>query len=101
MAKVPVPDRLANLGNLFRERNKLYKDNYKHFGKILMGLFPNGLELNTEEDFNRFAIFVQLAHKLSRYSNAMPSKGHADSCDDISVYSQMLAEYDDEQNPAA
>lgn len=89
-----VPERLEDLGNLYRERNKLYGDNYKHFGKILMGIFPNGIELRTEEQFNRFALFLQVVHKVSRYGKAMPDEGHEDSLDDMAVYSQMLQEWD-------
>lgn len=89
-----VPQALAALGELYRERNALYKDNYKNFGKTLVGLFPRGLTLNTVEEFNRFAIFLQLMHKMSRYANATQSGGHDDSLDDISVYAQMLREYD-------
>lgn len=97
MAEVKkVPDRLAALGMLYLERNKLYKDNYKHFGKVLAGLFPAGISLKTEEEFNRFALFLQIIHKTTRYSNALLDGGHVDSLDDISVYAQMLQEVDDE-----
>lgn len=89
-----VPEALAALGKLFEERNALYKDNYKNFGRTLMGLFPNGITLTTEEQFNRFALFLQLVHKNSRYAHSIATGGHADSLDDISVYSQMLQEYD-------
>jgi len=88
-----VPERLAALGQLFEERNKLYGDNYKNFGKVMIGLFPKGVNLATEEEFNRFCLFVQIVHKVSRYAQAMRD-GHADSLDDLSVYAQMLQEYD-------
>jgi hypothetical protein len=90
-----VPDRLKKLGNLFEERNHLFSDNYHHFGKICGGLFPNGLHLETEEEHNRYVIFIQLVHKLSRYSNTIKNGGHKDSLNDFSVYAQMLAEYDE------
>lgn len=93
-----VPQALADLGKLFEERNALYKDNYKNFGKTLMGLFPNGITLKTAEEFNRFALFLQIVHKQSRYAQNVTSGGHADSLDDISVYAQMLREYDDENS---
>jgi hypothetical protein len=57
-------------------------------------MFPEGLTLKTEEEFNRFAIFLQIIHKNSRYANSMLSGGHADSLDDITVYAQMLREFD-------
>lgn len=89
-----VPQALADLGALFEERNALYKNNYFHFGEVLTGMFPEGLTLKTAEEFNRFALFLQIVHKSTRYANAMLSGGHADSCDDTSVYSQMLREFD-------
>lgn len=89
-----VPQALGDLGALFEERNALYKDNYKNFGKTLLGLFPNGVTLKSAEEFNRFALFLQIMHKQSRYAQSILSGGHSDSLDDISVYSQMLREYD-------
>jgi hypothetical protein len=58
-----VPQALADLGKLYEERNALYQDNYKNFGRTLLGLFPNGITLKSEEDFNRFALYIQLIHK--------------------------------------
>lgn len=89
-----VPQALNDLGSLFEERNILYKSNYLNFGKTLVGLLPDGITLKTEEDFNRFALFMQLVHKQSRYAHSILNGGHSDSLDDISVYSQMLQEYD-------
>lgn len=99
MSKVKtVPKRLSDLGNLYAERNKLYGDNYKRFGETLMSHFPDGIELKNSDDFNRFALFCQVMHKLSRYARAMPSSGHSDSLNDLSVYAQMLGEWDDERS---
>lgn len=89
-----VPQALSDLGQLYAERNALYKDNYKHFGKTMMGLFPNGLSLETEYEFNRFCLFMQVVHKMSRYSHSLKNGGHVDSIDDATVYLQMLQEYD-------
>lgn len=92
-----VPDRLAALGALYLERNKLYKDNYKQMGRILCGMFPEGITLKTEDDFNRFALFLQGVHKKTRYARSLLTPtGHADSLDDDTVYCQMLAEVDGE-----
>ena len=92
-----VPERLADLGALYKERNALYKDNYKRFGDTLVSLFPEGITLKTAEEFNRFCLFLQLQHKMSRYAHSVKTGGHADSLDDITVYAQMTAEYDDEK----
>ena len=91
-----VPEALSDLGKLYEERNKLYKDNYKNFGKILIGFFPQGITLKTEEELNRFALFMQTVHKQSRYAHSLLEGGHADSLDDLSVYAQMLQEVDNE-----
>lgn len=91
-----VPDRLKLLGELFLKRNKTYGAAYKFFGKTLLGMFPDGLSLKTEEDFNRFALFVLLTGKLTRYARVFSEGGHPDSLDDTSVYAQMLSEYDEE-----
>jgi hypothetical protein len=87
-----VPERLKKLGQLFADRNALYGDNYKNFGKVMIALFPEGIELKTESEFNRFCIFVQIVSKASRYSSMFKHGGHPDSLDDTAVYSQMLAE---------
>jgi hypothetical protein len=91
-----VPEMLVALGDLYQKRNKLYKNNYKHFGKVMLGMFPDGLILKTEADFNRLAIFVQIASKMTRYGQQFADGGHTDSLDDVAVYSQMLQEYDRE-----
>lgn len=90
--KRTVPDRLKELGTIYEERNALYGDNYKHTGKVLKGMFPNGINLMTEKDFNEFALFIQIVHKTTRIAQSISTNPHADSLDDLSVYSQMLAE---------
>lgn len=79
--------------DIFEQRNKIYGDNFLHFGKVMTGMFPRGLLLMTEADFNRFCILVQVASKMTRYGQAF-LRGHRDSLDDTAVYAQMLAEYD-------
>ena len=91
-----VPQALRDLGELYEERNKTYGDNYRFFGKMMLGMFPHGLVLKSEEDFNRFGVFVQAASKMTRYAQNFKRGGHSDSCDDISVYIQMLNELDSE-----
>jgi hypothetical protein len=63
----------------------------------MKGIFPHGLTLDTEEDFNRFSIFIQVVSKATRYGqNLAKKKGHRDSLEDMAVYAIMNAEYDAE-----
>ena len=91
-------EHLSRIQEIYKERNALYGDNYKHFGKILLGMFPQGAVLNTEEEFNRFALFLNILHKLTRYARSINSGGHADSLDDMAVYAMMLRETDDDSS---
>ena len=91
-----VPDMLTKLGDIHRERGKVYGDNYKHFGKIMALLFPKGLSLEKPIDYDRLAMLVHIQSKITRYAqNLMVNKtGHKDSLDDAAVYLMMLQELD-------
>lgn len=91
-----VPEMLRECAGVFEERAAVYGDNYKHFGKVMMGLFPDGLALHTEDDFSRFGVLVQAMSKATRYAQNFYRGGHDDSCIDISVYMTMLRELDKE-----
>lgn len=92
-----VPDALAELGEIYRQRNAVYGDTYKNFGKVMKGFFPGPVTLVDESDWNRMALFFHGADKLARYAGAFDRGGHVDSLDDCSVYCQMLQEYDAER----
>jgi len=92
----PVAESLKKLGALFDERAAVYGDNYKFFGKVMLGMFPHGLELKSEDDFNRFSMFLISVVKMTRYGQMFKKGGHDDSLDDSSVYLQMLAKMDQE-----
>lgn len=94
--KQTVADALRACAATFEQRNKQYGDSYKNLGKIMVELFPDGLTLETVDDFNRFGCFFEMTNKMQRYSHNFTSGGHADSTHDISVYSQMLEELDNE-----
>jgi hypothetical protein len=91
-----VPDMLKDLSKIHAERSSIYGDDFMHIGEVLLGMFPNGLHLQTSEDFNRFALFLYQVTKLARYAQNMAkfSTGHPDSLDDIAVYSQLLQYFD-------
>jgi hypothetical protein len=96
IVKKTVPERLKKLGKLYEERNKVYGNPFADFGYVLYYMFGGRLVLETPEEFGRFSLFMAHWGKMSRYSAAIKSGGHADSMDDLAVYAQILREFDDE-----
>jgi len=91
-----IPEQtLAEAAELYSRRSIDYRDSYKTFGTFVKALFPNGLVLNTEEDFNRWGTLSMILAKIHRYTLNF-DKGHEDSLRDIIVYSAMLQELDGE-----
>lgn len=80
----------------YRTRNRVYGNNYKRFGAIMHALYPDGIQLDTPHQHNRFGIILQMISKLSRYVTD-PLAGHIDSIHDMGVYCFMLEELDSEQ----
>jgi hypothetical protein len=82
--------------NTFKQRNKQYGDNYLQHGQVMTALFPNGVQLQTVEDWNRFGIFNMMVAKLTRYAQNWPnvSESTIDSVHDNGVYSFMLESLD-------
>lgn len=89
-----VPDLLHVMALTYEERSKVYGDNYKLFGAVLLGLFPDGITLKTSEDFIKFGVLQNCITKMGRYAGhfARTKKGHIDSAHDLSVYAAMLEE---------
>jgi len=81
----------------FRERNKVYGDNYHRHGKVMTALFPNGVNLKTEKEWNRFGIVNMIVAKMTRYAENWP-KSHEDSVHDLGVYAFMLQSLDTEDD---
>jgi len=96
MAKQFVKKQLEDLGKLYQKKNDEYGDTYHRFGPVMDAMFPDGLTLDNPEDFGRITLLEQIMGKLVRYASNFESGGHADSLDDIAVYSQMLQELDSE-----
>lgn len=88
-------DILDKAAGTFRERNAVYKDNWKDVGAVLSALFPDGITLNTPEDHTRFHFVMLMVVKLSRYANCWAT-GHDDSLLDGAVYNAMLEAFDKE-----
>jgi len=83
----------------FRERNQSYGDNYLQHGRVMSALFPDGINLKTVEDWNRFGVMNMVVAKLTRYSQKWPhvDKGTIDSVHDMGVYSFMLESLDSDE----
>lgn len=81
-------DILAEMAETFRERNKVYGDNYKRVGAAMVAMFPQGVHLKTEEDFNRWHLFELMVVKLTRFANT--GLVHQDSIHDAAVYAAMV-----------
>lgn len=87
---------LSGGAEIFKQRNSVYGNNYLNVGKCFVGLFPEGVQLKTADDFNRFHIFMLAVVKLTRYANNWSVGGHLDSSDDAMVYMAMLSSIDEE-----
>jgi len=91
-----VPEMLREGADTYEQRNALYGDNYRNFGRVMQALFPRGIECQTVDDYNRLGVLVQIVGKLGRYCEQFGNGGHDDSLLDLAVYSQMLRELDEE-----
>lgn len=81
-------DILAEMADTYRERNKVYGDNYKRVGDVMMALFPNGVTLETAEQFNIWHLFELIVVKITRFANSKLQ--HEDSIHDLAVYAAMV-----------
>lgn len=94
--KMPfVTEFLRSSADIYAERNAVYKDNYKMVGRIMKAMFPDGIKLVTEEDHNKFHLFMLAIVKLSRYA-VNYEKGHEPSVEDLIVYMAMVQALDNE-----
>jgi hypothetical protein len=91
---VETPDQMLHrLADLFHAKAREYGDSYKRHGPVMAALFPGGITLKNADDFGRFAIFDLMVVKLVRYTTDFNAR-HADSLDDLAVYTAMLREMD-------
>lgn len=79
----------------YKNKNKLYGESYKKSGQIKEILFPDGILLKTEKDFNRFAMMGAVLNKMIRYAAQFEKGGHTDSARDAIVYAAILREIDE------
>lgn len=89
--KRTVPQIMREGARTHESHHRVYGDNYKHYGKVMRGLFPNGLTIRDEADWVRLGLIHNCVTKMGRYC-ANLSRGHADSAHDLMVYAAMLRE---------
>ena len=90
-----APDLLSAAAETFRQRNAIYGDNYLRFGDIMLRMFPDGVQLRTAADFNRYGQLFMCLCKITRYAEQFTAGGHQDSARDLCVYAAMLEEMTD------
>lgn len=88
-------DKLEAMAATFRERNKVYGDNFIRLGHSMHAMFPEGLTVNTPEDWTRLYFFFLQQVKASRYATNFNKGGHVDSVHDAAVYMAMLESFDE------
>lgn len=91
--QVNAAELIAQAQKTFAERNKTYGSSYLRHGRVMKELYPDGVKLETIDDFNRFGVINMLVSKMCRYATD-PKKGHLDSIHDNGVYSFILEEID-------
>lgn len=91
-----VPDIMEAGAQTFRDRAALYGPSYKTYGAVMSALFPEGLMVNSVDDWNRLGVLTQVVGKLVRYTGAFDTGGHLDSAHDLMVYGAILQELTDE-----
>lgn len=84
-----IVDELEEMRKTASERAAMYGDSYLRFGAVASGLWPNGLHIESKEDFDRLGVVVQIISKLVRYTGT--PRGHKDSAHDLAVYGAMLS----------
>ena len=79
---------LEEMAETFRERNKVYGDNYKSVGAVMTALFPNGV--------NTWHLFELMIVKITRFANT--EMMHKDSIHDAAVYAAMVESLMEDKN---
>lgn len=84
-----APDEiLTAMAATFKERNAVYKDSWKTTGDAMAAFFPNGVKLQSADDFARWHLFELCVVKLARF--AQTGMTHVDSIHDAAVYCSMV-----------
>lgn len=89
-----VPAILEQMAATFRERNEVYRDNYKRVPAVVSALFPRGVPgaLVLQPQWHLFELILV---KLARFANT--DLTHEDSIHDVAVYAAMIQSILEEQ----
>jgi len=83
---------LRESAKLFEQKDKEYGSSHLRHGHIMKAFFPEGITLETEEDFYLYHIFELQIIKLNRIAEGkMRGEEHIDSHRDLTVYGAMGA----------
>lgn len=79
---------LQQMAKTFRIKNKTYGDNYLHYGKVMLALFPGGITLKTAYDH---VLFHWISWKMGKFTRFVQTNlTHIDSIHDDAVYTAMI-----------
>lgn len=96
-------DVLLEMAETYRERNKVYGDNFLKVGKVMEILHghdsaaPASGLVGTADDFNRFHLWELVIVKITRFANS--GLTHKDSIRDAAVYCAMIQALLPEEKP--
>jgi hypothetical protein len=85
-----VVDNLSAAIETFTSRNSEYGNAFERHGKIMKQFFPDGIELKSNSDFQKFQVFQAIVGKLNRYASSITGDGHIDSIHDAISFCAML-----------
>ena len=100
---MPVPERLQDGAETYREKNDDYGDSWRTVGEVIWQLGnEEPITLESPEDVSSFGLFVRRFDKMARSFNAefraddLNFESVVDSHEDESIYAMMSAELRDE-----
>lgn len=86
--QLEVAEILEDMARTWRERNAVYGDNWAMVGKLMVVMFPKGVQLKETGDYDVWHLFELMIVKLSRF--AISGLQHKDSIHDLAVYAAMV-----------
>jgi len=81
---------LEEIFEIYTERDAQYGSRWKRAGEVYADLFPNGVTLNTPQDFQQYQMLTWCISKITRYCASFADGGHRDSAKDLIMYAVFL-----------